>query len=63
MYPIQQMLKLGDHAIMLCLQKPIRSHAYCTLLYVYYFLLPIALWTILCLMPTTSHPKAIGGVC
>ena len=23
----------------------------------------VALWTILSLMPTTSHPKAIGGVC
>ena len=29
----------------------------------YFFCLLVALWTILSLVPTTSHPKAIGGVC
>ena len=45
--------------------------AICTLVNIYdlmphvhYFVcLLVALWTILSLMLTTSHPKSIGGVC
>ena len=40
--------------------RPIWSHTLYACLDVCYI---VVLWTILSLMPTTSHPKAIGGVC
>ena len=36
---------------------------YIFLLYIWMYFCITALWTILSLMPATSYPKAIGGVC
>ena len=56
---------LFDHTIILYyICKCICSCAFCTLLYVcMYVCYIVVMWTILSLMPTTSHPKAHGGVC
>ena len=55
-------VKLYDHAIVLSLYHYMITYLLFIVVCMFVWL-PVALWTILYLMPTTSHSKAIGGVC